>query len=112
MESGAADPVVLVLEGLGPVCCGDVLQFWSLCLGRVLLCYRRHLGVWHLELWGFQGWRNFPPAKLSPAKLSPGEIFPPPVGVAEQAPPPLTVFLVPTLFAPGPVGGHGQSREA
>ena len=79
MESGAADPVVLVLEGLGPVCCGDVLQFWSLRLGRVLLCYRRHLGVWHLELWGFQGWRNFPPAKLSPAKLSPGEIFPPPV---------------------------------
>ena len=104
MESGAADPVVLVLEGLGPVCCGDVLQFWSLRLGRVLLCYRRHLGVRHLELWGFQGWRNFPPVKLSPAKLSPGEIFPPPV-MAVVCSPTVTNCYQPPENLPGPAGG-------
>ena len=70
MKSGAADPVTGA-GGTGPLFRGNVLQFWSLCLGHVLLCHCSHWGVWHLELWEFQGWRNFPLAKLSPAKLSP-----------------------------------------
>ena len=78
MKSGAADSVTGA-GGTGPLCCGNVLQLWSVCLGHVLLCYCSHLGVWHLELWGSQWWRNFPLAKLSPVKLSPGENFPSPV---------------------------------
>ena len=37
-EIWAADPVTRA-GGTGPLCCGNVLQFWSLCLGHVLFCY-------------------------------------------------------------------------
>ena len=58
--------------------CGNVLQFWTLCLVHVLLFCCSHLGVWHLELWRFQRWRNFPLAKLSWAKSPP-----PPVAIEQ-----------------------------